>query len=380
MKRILLAFAALSLCAAAPLPAPHWSHAQVERLIEWLVSAADDGLGSVTPEAALLRERIAAGDEASLDAEATRVAVRLVNAYRDGCCNASLRSGWRISPTPAWGDATSLVADAVSANRLDQLFLQSRPSHPFYEGLRRAYRLESNAGRRATLAANMDRWRWMPRDLGSRYLLVNAAAFEASLWDHGQLVGRWKVVVGKSKSPTPIFAAQVSGVIFNPWWEIPPSIAAEGVASMVRNRPAVAAGRGYVLENGRYRQRPGANNALGRMKLVMPNSYNVYLHDTPSQSLFARDVRAFSHGCVRVEDALGLATTLVSARPGWDRAQVDAVIEKGETIKVDLPNPVPVYVTYFTAEPDALGAIRYFPDVYHRDRGAKSPTSEGTCL
>lgn len=379
MKRLLMILAASLLTAATPGPTPHWNPAQVERLREWLLFAADEGLGSVTPEAEVLTQARVRGDAAALDAEATRIATRLLNAYRDGCCNASLRAGWRIAPLP-WRDATVAVTEAVGSDQIDQLFIQARPAHPFYDALRRAYAKERTPARRATLAANMDRWRWMPRDLGSRYLLVNTAAFEVTLWERGRLAGRWKVVVGKTKSPTPVFAATVTGVIFNPWWEIPSSIAAEGVASMVRNRPAEAARRGYVLEDGRYRQRPGPANALGRMKLVMPNSYNVYLHDTPSQSLFGQEVRAFSHGCVRVEGALDLAATLVAPRAEWDRAKVDALIASGETQKVDLAAPIPVYVAYFTAEPDELGAMRYFPDIYHRDRGAKSPTQDGVCL
>jgi len=379
MKRLLSIFAALVLTAASPAPVPHWTSAQIDRLNAWLLAAADDGLGSVTPEAKVLQDRLAGGDPAAVDVEATRIAIRLLNAYRDGCCNASLRSGWRIA-LPRWTDAATSVADAVSADQLEQLFTRARPSHPFYDALRRAYARERSPARRATLAANMDRWRWMPRDLGPRYLLVNAAGFEATLWEKGRAVSRWKVVVGKTKSPTPVFAATVTGVIFNPWWEIPSSIAAESVAALVRNRPAEAARRGYVLEDGRYRQQPGPGNALGRMKLVMPNPYNVYLHDTPSQSLFGQEVRAFSHGCVRVEGALDLAATLIAPQPGWSRENVDALVASGETQKVDLVSSIPVYVTYFTAEPDALGAMRYFPDIYHRDRGAKSPTEDGVCL
>jgi murein L,D-transpeptidase YcbB/YkuD len=379
MKHLLSILVVFVLTAASPGPPPHWTPAQVERLGEWLLVAADEGLGSVTPEAKVLREKLAGPDAAALDAEATRIATRLLNAYRDGCCNASLRAGWRIAPLP-WRDAAASVSDAVGNDQIDQLFTQARPSHPYYGTLKRAYAKERSPSRRATLAANMDRWRWMPRDLGPRYLLVNTAAFEVTLWEKGRVTGRWKAVVGKTKSPTPIFAATVTGVIFNPWWEIPSSIAAESVASLVRNRPQEAARKGYVLENGRYRQQPGAGNALGRMKLVMPNSYNVYLHDTPSQSLFGREVRAFSHGCVRVEGALDLAATLIAQRPEWDRAKVDALVASGETEKVDLLSPIPVYVAYFTAEPDALGAMRYFPDIYRRDRGAKSPTDDGVCL
>lgn len=115
------------------------------------------------------------------------------------------------------------------------------------------------------------------------------------------------------------------------------------------------------------------------MKLVMPNGYHVYLHDTPAQTLFDKDIRAFSHGCVRVGDALGLATALLSARPDWDRAKTDAMVDAGQTVTVPLPETVPVYVAYFTAEPDGIGGIRYFPDTYRRDAISSAPGNEATC-
>ncbi len=133
------------------------------------------------------------------------------------------------------------------------------------------------------------------------------------------------------------------------------------------------------MQGGRYRQKPGPNNSLGRMKLVMPNSYSVYLHDTPAQNLFDEDKRAFSHGCVRVGDALGLATALLSTGSGWDRARTDAIVATGETVTVPLSAPLPVYVVYFTATPDDLGGIRYLADVYGRDAAYPAFGTAATC-
>lgn len=376
MKKFLLLVLACLLPAASPGDPPHWQKAQAERLVEWLVAAAEDGLVPVSKEAPLVRAAITTGDPARLDMVATATAIRLLQAHRTGCCNASLRTGWRIPADRSEPQPAAAVAMALAGNDLDRLFGTARPSHPFYHSLREAYSSEQDAARRATIAANLDRWRWMPRTLGARYLLVNAAAFEATLWEGQKQIGRWAVIVGKTDSPTPVFAATVTGVTFNPWWEIPTSIVAESVGALVRDRPAQAARKGYVMQDGRYRQRPGANNALGRMKLVMPNPYSVYLHDTPSQGLFEQDVRAFSHGCIRVGDALGLATALLAGLPGWDRARTDAMVAAGSTVTVPLAAPIPVYVTYFTAEPDGQGGIRYFPDVYHRDRGVPVPGEE----
>src|SRR3546814_16763830 len=126
----------------------------------------------------------------------------------------------------------------------------------------------------------------MPRALGARYLVVNAAAFEATLWQNNQRLGRWQVIVGKTKTPTPVFAAQVTGVTFNPWWEIPESIVAESVGKLVRTRPAEAARRGYVVQDGRYPQRPGPQKALGRMQPLRPNPKRIYLQHTPANTHF----------------------------------------------------------------------------------------------
>lgn len=381
MKHWLLSVLILfALAVAGPVraqaPAPLWNAAQVERLIQWLNFARGDALHVADAEEPKLRAAQAHGDAAELDRVATTAAVKLLDGYYQGCCDASLRSGWYIAGDRPKADPAALVVEAVSRGALDPLFIAAAPHHPYYRALRKAYATETDPVQKATLAANMDRWRWMPRDLGRRYLLVNAAAFEATLWEDGAQAGRWAVIVGKTKSPTPIFSTRVTGVVLNPWWEIPASIAAESVAAMVARNPAAAARRGYVYENGRYRQRPGPNNSLGRMKLVMPNPYNVYLHDTPAQALFGQEVRAYSHGCVRVGDALDLATTLLSGG-GWDRAQVDAVVASGVTRTVTLDEPVAVYIAYFTAEPDDDGTIRFFPDVYKRDRAALSPPGGG---
>lgn len=379
MKALLTCIAIIFSPAFLAAATPNWNDRQAGRLIEWLKASKDDALSEGDKDAEQIGRAVAAHDAVRLDELATASAVRLARAHRDGCCNAALREGWHIDNGLSGIDIAQRVSDAVSTDRLDELFGQMRPHHPYYYALRNAYAHETEPARKATLAANLDRWRWMPREFSGRYLLVNTAAFEASLWDGRTELGRWQIIVGKTRSPTPVFAAQVTGVVINPWWEIPASIVRESVGKLVATRPAEAARRGYVVQNGRYRQQPGPNNALGRMKLVMPNPYAVYLHDTPSQSLFARDVRTFSHGCVRVGDALGLATSLLSATNGWDRERVDAAVASGKTQTISLSMPMPVYITYFTAEPDGEGGIRYFPDVYKRDASATAPDDNGRC-
>lgn len=231
-----------------------------------------------------------------------------------------------------------------------------RPRHAHYEALRQALAVETDSARRKTLIRNLER----------RYLLVNSAGYELALWENGRAVERWRVIVGRPRTPNPVFAATVSGVTVNPWWEIPPSIVRE-----LRGR--LSSSCGYGRSGGRWRQRPGPNNALGQMKLVMPNAYNVYLHDTPSKALFEQPVRAFSHGCIRVDKALTLASELLGR-------SVDAEVARGTTVTLPLAEPLPVYVTYFTADVSAVGTVEYYDDIYARDeRMADSAASAGGC-
>ena len=262
-------------------------------------------------------------------------------------------------------DLLAYLTASLSRNDIDGFFRSLRPQHRDYEALRLAYASESDPALRTKLARNMERWRWMPLSLGNRYLLVNAAAYEVGLWENGRRIQSWPVIVGKPKTPTPIFSAKVTGVTYNPWWEIPKSIVAESVGSLTRNNPAEAKRRGYVWGDGNYRQRPGPTNALGLMKLVMPNSYNVYLHDTPNKALFEKPARAFSHGCIRVGGALAFASRLLAGTT--DQRRIDAILAGGKTTSLSLTHTMPVYITYFTADIAEPGTLRFHADHYRRD-------------
>ena len=374
MRRLLLI---LLVCLPAPSLAQqigHWRTVDAEMLAQRLDHAADEGLTDLSEAAHAVRSAIS--DPARLDAVATPAAIRLLRAYRGECCGPARPADWHIARTEPDFDAASSLDAALRGGRLRDLFEATQPTHRYYSVLSRAFSRERDPAKRRILAINLARWRWMPRQMGDRYLLVNVAAFEVTLWERQEIVGRWRAIVGRPRSPSPVFDAIVSGVVVNPWWEIPSSIAAEGIASMVRNRPAEARRRGYVYENGRYRQRPGEGNALGRMKLVMPNPYSVFLHDTSSRRLFARDERALSHGCIRVGNALEFVTTLLAPQ-GWDRARVDSLVESGETVTVSLEADIPVYIAYFTAEPDGEGGIRFFDDIYGRDAQASRTLALG---
>jgi hypothetical protein len=353
IERFIL-IASLALCTAnAPYPSvePGWTARQIDQLHAWIEAAPEEGLAVPTSP------------------EPTGQALELARAMLLGDTAAKAKEGWSIADSDAAIDLRGELVSALVRDDLDGFFAALRPRAVDYEALRLALRTEQDPGRRATLIRNMERWRWMPRDPGHRYLLVNAPGYQLSLWDNGRKIGQWRVIVGKPKTPTPVFSARVTGVTVNPWWDVPPSIVAESVGALVRRNPAEARRRGFVWGGGTYRQRPGPGNALGLVKLVMPNPYTVYLHDTPTKALFDQPVRAFSHGCVRVDRALDLAATLVG-RP------VDAEITRGETVTLPIAEPIPVYVAYFTAELGESGTVEFHNDIYNRDRGPR-PKSGG---
>ncbi len=350
-----------------------WTAAQARQLATWLEIAPADGLPSMATEAAALRAAIAGGNPALFGPVARTHAATLLDRHRNGTHTARRRA-FGITPEDfAPIDAT--IADALARDQVDAMVAAAIPTHPHYVQMRAALANEADAARAARLRLNMDRWRWMPRTLGERYLMVNVPSYEVTLWQDGRRIDRWRTVVGTARTPTNIFSDTVTGVILNPWWEIPASIADEGIASMVRNNPRAAAARGYVFEQGRYRQRPGPGNSLGRMKLVMPNDFAIFLHDTPAQALFANPARAYSHGCVRVNQALDFATALLRTRAGWDRAATDAAVASGRTQTVDLAAPIPVYISYFTVAPftasDGTTPLRHYADIYGHDRAGR---------
>lgn len=336
--------------------AAEWRIDQAQVVRQFVLNASEDALpilGTGQLDAAL-RE----GEGPALDAAANDLALRLARMHLLGYFPPQQKAGWQIADSDEQVDLQAWLDRALVADALPQFFASVRPGHPDYAALRAAYAGETDPARKRALARNMERWRWMPRQLGDEYILVNAASFEARLWRQGTLAGVWPVIVGKPSTPTPVFSAIVTGVTLNPWWNIPASIVREMGGRF-------SASKGYTRSGGQWRQKPGPGNALGQMKLVMPNPYKVYMHDTPGKNLFARDTRAFSHGCIRTGDAIGFAATLLEGSKS--RAQVDAVVRSRATVTFDLPNPLPVYVAYFTASPDRAGVMRIHPDIYNRD-------------
>ncbi len=222
------------------------------------------------------------------------------------------------------------------------------------------------------IIANMEFWRWMPRQLGATRIEVNIPDFTASVVEDGKVVERHKVIVGKPDTPTPIFSNSIKFLIVNPAWNVPPSIIRKEMLPHLAADPNYLSEMGYeaFMQNGRLvvRQPPGERNALGLIKFMFPNQYSVYLHDTPSRSLFTAARRAFSHGCVRVDQPFELAQTVLG--PRWPEAKIKGLIG-GEERYVYLPKPLPIYIEYFTAFVDDAGRLQLRDDLYGYSRKVK---------
>lgn len=230
--------------------------------------------------------------------------------------------------------------------------------------------LDTPASQRAQqIAANMERWRWVPRSLGSRYILVNAADATLAVIDAGKTVLTSRVVVGKRSTPTAMFNATVAAITINPVWNIPSSIVRNEILPKARRSSAYLRHNHIVADgDGGYRQLPGANNALGLIKLEMPNRFSAYLHDTSAPSLFARDERHLSHGCIRVQEIRSLASFALSGDLSLGLEKIDATIASGQTERIALDKPLPVYVLYWTVIANEDGTVDFHPDVYGRDQ------------
>ncbi len=222
------------------------------------------------------------------------------------------------------------------------------------------------------LLVNMERSRWLPVHMMSDYLAVNIPEFRLHVYHADSLLWSCNVVVGQSVHKTVIFAGDMKYVVFSPYWNVPPSIVRnEVLPDMRRNRNYLAShnmevtGRSEGLPT--IRQKPGPKNSLGQVKFLFPNSYNIYLHDTPSKSLFNESSRAFSHGCIRISEPAKLAGFLLRNNDKWDEQKIKSAMNSGKEQYVTLKEKVPVYIAYFTAFTDRNNLLNFREDIYERD-------------
>lgn len=237
----------------------------------------------------------------------------------------------------------------------------------------------------------LERWRWMPLEIPDALIVVNIPAFLLRAYevreDRAVRALAMKVIVGKEFTPTPLLAKPMRYVVFSPYWEVPPSIARKELLPKFARDPRYAVENGFVIEGpqgnlpldansfslvrsgrARIRQKPGPKNALGAVKFMFPNEFNVYLHSTPTPSLFERAERAFSHGCVRVERPVDLAEFVLRDHPSWNRERIEAAMGSGTPQTVVLPRPIPVLFVYATAVVSEGGTVRFLKDLYGIDR------------
>ena len=247
------------------------------------------------------------------------------------------------------------------------------------------------AQRARLVALNMERWRWLPPHLEDRHIFVNVPAEEMQVVDGGQVVLDMRAIVGDVDHPTPVLHARLTSLVINPFWRVPASIATDEILPLLQKNPGYLAANDLELVSDKFvsgspesqgagiawksmtrmpwpvRQRPGSDNALGKIKFNMPNDDDIYLHDTPKHKFFARYDRALSHGCVRLENAEALALYLLHDK-GWTQDQLDAEIATGDTKTVTVTKSIPVWLLYFTAWVDASGTLQFRDDLYDRDK------------
>lgn len=316
-----------------------------------------------------LRARLEAGGDLEPSSPAGGVAARFDEPLSEAVRRFQARHG--LDPDGVVGQGTIAELDVSASSRLEQL------------------------------AVNLERWRWLPDDLGERHVEVNIAGFSVDLVERGLSTLALRAIVGTEYTQTPSFSGVMRYLVLAPTWNVPASIAAREEFPMIRADPTRLATEGFTIldrDTGepvapeavdwdappaelssryRLRQEPGPRNALGRVKFMFPNAHNVYLHDTAARSLFARTFRSFSHGCIRVERPLELAAALLDGREDWPPSRIAEVSAGVRETTVVLEMPVPVHLLYWTAWVDAeTGLIHYRRDLYRRDARVSAALAE----
>ena len=352
-----------------PLPPVVWDAVSAQDLLYYIQQVGKEGLNPADYDPAGLESALRTGNPLLLSQAATERFNRLSSDLALGHVKKPGRIDWWVVDK----DLDEAKQDALLRNAIAQHNVRAAldgllPTHPQYAALKAALEMTpaSETSKLARIRLNMDRWRWLPRDLGQKYIIVNVPGFHATLVENG--VNRWKqrAIAGSVRTPTPQLSALATGVILNPWWEVPKSIEGE-----VRGKAGFVPVKGKDGKVQRWRQPPGPSNALGQMKFVMPNSKAIYLHDTNARSRFNSEVRALSHGCIRTQHIHDLAAELGSDDGGqWTRDKIDEVLATKSTVEAKFVKPVPVYIVYFSAAALLDGKIVDYKDLYGRDAKA----------
>ncbi|TCJ40967.1 L,D-transpeptidase family protein [Parafrankia sp. BMG5.11] len=360
-----------------------WNVADAQALAAVIAGIGAEGLDPKDYQLAELQAAIARGQGGALDQAASRSFAWLVEDLRDGRTPMEARKQWFVvDPDPDRYRTADVMAQALRSHSVAATLASLNPEHPDYAALKAELATAAPAQRKL-IRANMDRWRWLAKDLGSQYLITNVPEYQLRLTVNDKIISTYRTIVGKpGRTATPQLAETVEGVIFNPTWTVPQSIVkGEGLGAKVLGNPGWAKAAGYKGTRDPKTgfvtvvQQPGANNSLGLMKVDMPNPHAIFLHDTPNRNLFNQENRALSHGCIRTERAQELAITLailgnLATTPETRKAAADeavAISTSGKYTRVPVQKTMPVYITYFTMGRDITGKLRQFNDIYGRD-------------
>ena len=348
------------------LPPPLWQPIAAQELLGYIRNVGREGLDPRDYRPTELELAIRGGDAMTLARAATESFRKLAGDLALGHVRGANRQQWFVVDPDMNGERMNqLLMQTVSTLQVRATLETLLPTHPQYGSLKNALSLAKPGDVTAInkIRLNMDRWRWLPRDLGERYIIVNVPGQAATLVENSQTRWKRRAIAGATKTPTPQLSVNATGVILNPWWEVPQSLSS-----------SVAGKRGYVAVKGkdgkvqRWRQPPGPSNALGKIKFVMQNSHAIYLHDTNNRGLFDAKARFLSHGCIRTEHILDLASELLSDDGGlYDRAKIDEVLASGKTVQANFVKPVPVYIVYFSTAALTDGSLYQYDDLYRRD-------------
>jgi len=306
-----------------------------------------------------------------------------------------------------------IIADTDDANLFDSslhrqlVIFQKRNGLPF-DGVLGQKTIEalniSVEDRIASIEANLERWRWINDSLGKKYIIVNIADFKVQLMENQKVTFEAEAIVGKAYRKTPVFSSSMTYMVLNPDWTVPPTILKNDVIPAVRKNQKYLAQKNMKVisregkeidpssvdwNSGSFpymiKQSPGKDNALGKVKFMFPNEHNVYIHDTPSRTLFAENERTFSSGCIRVNRPIELAKTLLKDQKGVTPDQIDKILQQTASRTVRLENALPVHIIYLTAWADDEGTVYFRRDIYDRDQAllkalnkSFNPLSEGS--
>lgn len=353
-------------------PAPAWTIGNASALLFFIQNVTSRGLNPSDYGPETLQAAIKAGEGAALNEVATLAFTQILVDLRDGRTPYSARVQWFIrDPDATMFPTEELLGKALESHDFEGVFSSVEPTHPDYAALRTALAAAKDPARQLIIKTNLDRWRWLPRDLGKRYVYVNVPEYMVRVVDKGKNIATYRAIVGAPKTATPQLDAQAIGMIIHPSWTIPQSIIKESIGALIAKNPAAARARGYTWTGSGKTlsvvQKFGPGNSLGMMKLDMPNPHAIFLHDTPSRNLFERPTRALSHGCIRTDRAVEFAILMSILQADFDPREAATLFKRGLNDRIPFAEPVQVFINYFTMASNGDGKLNNFADIYGRD-------------